>query len=147
VISRVPAATDAFLAALTAAGIKNWDGPTNTGDFAPAVYVGYDADPEGTFESVVMDQEWAALGARARREVFDIVCAIVVLSGDDITVPLRTAVFQLFGEVETVLRTDPSLGQPPPFVASAKPKQLFTEDTADGLQGRLVFHVHVETRI
>lgn len=145
--SRVPATIDALVAALTGAGVTTWDGAVVSGDFENAVYVGYDGDPDGDFKTVVMDQEWAGLGARARTETFDIICCAYVLSGAADTKSVRDTVYGLLATAETTLRANPSLGQASTFVAAIKPQELFTWPTTGGVQGRLVFHVHVQTRI
>lgn len=145
--SRVPATIDALVAALVTAGITTWDGPVVTGDFENAVYIGYDGDPDGQFETVVMDQEWAGLGAKARSEVFDIICCAYVLNGAADTKSVRDTVYGLLATVETTLRNNPTIGQAPMFLGAIKPQTLFTWSTADGVQGRLVFHINVKTRI
>jgi hypothetical protein len=145
--SSVPATIDALVAALTAAGVTAWDGPVITGDFENAVYVGYDGDPDGEFLAVEMDQEWAGIGNKARSETFDIICCAYVLSGPPETKACRDTAYGLMATVETVLRADPSIAQAPYFVAAIKPKSFFPWPTSDGMQGRLVFHIHVQTRI
>lgn len=145
--SRVPDTINALVAALVTTGVTTWDGPVVTGDFDSAVFVGYDGDPEGDFTTVLMDQQWAGLGNRSRTEVFDIVCAAVVLLGNEDVRSAREATFALLATVETAVRNAPTLGQAPTFVAQMKPMQLLTEPTTSGFQARLVFHVHVETRI
>jgi hypothetical protein len=142
--SRIPAAVDALIASFTAAGLKVWDGPVVTDDFAPAVFVGYDGNPDGTFEAVTGTQDWAALGAKRRSETFSVICAAVALSGGTATKPGRDAVYALLDIVGTTLRADPSLGLgTPPFVAELKPVALFTEPTSNGLQCRWVFTIDI----
>lgn len=148
--SRVPATIDALVAGFTAAGLKTWDGPVLTGDFADSVYVGYDGDPEGDYEAATMDQQWAGLGAKARTETFDIICAVVVLIGDDgpqIVKMARDTAYSMLATAETVLRADPSLAQIPMFVAEIRPMAIYIEPGPQGDQARLVFHIHVQTRI
>lgn len=145
--SRVPATIDAFVAALTVAGILAWDGPVVTEDFQSAIFVGYDGNPDGDFQSVLMAQQWAGLGNRARSESFDLICAAVVLLGNEVVKPARDATYALVATAETVLRGDPTIGQAPMFVAQFMPQALYIEPTTSGFQARLVFHVHIETRI
>jgi hypothetical protein len=71
----------------------------------------------------------------------------VVLLGDDAVKPARDAVYALVATAETVLRNDPTIGQLPMFVAQFRPQALYIEPTTSGFQARLVFHVHVDTRI
>lgn len=146
--SRIPATIDALVAAFTAAGLKTWDGPFVTGDYAPAVHVGYDGDPEGEFQAVEPDQEWAGLGAKARDEEFDVICCVTLSSGDSDVRTARVAAFAILATVETTLRANPSLGQSPPFVAAFKPGAVHIQpDENVGFSLRAVFNVHVKTRI
>lgn len=145
--SRVPATLDALTALWTSAGAKTWDGPLVTGDFADSIFVGYDGDPEGDFATVEVDSEWAGIGARARDEEFDVVCAVVALVGENDTKLARDNAYVLLKLAADALRADPSLGQVPPFVASLKGGPVFTEPTESGYQVRIVFRVHVKTRI
>ncbi len=145
--TRVPATIDALVALGTAAGATTWDGPVVTGDYNTALFIGYDGDPDGDFLAAEADQEWAGLGAKARDEEFDIICAAVATIGDSVKIA-RDAVFAMVALLESALRTDPALGQtPPPFTAGFKPGNLFVEPTAAGFQARLVFMVHVKTRV
>lgn len=144
--TRVPDAIDALVQAFTAAGLKVWDGPVISGDFASAVFVGYDANPDGEFQAVIdHSQTWAGLGQRARKESFAIVCALVVLIGNEDTMSsARHAAYAMLTTVGDVIRVDPSLGQPPPFVASLRPNELYTEPTEHGMQVRIPFFIDVE---
>lgn len=143
--SHIPAAIDAIVAKLIAAGLKVWDGPVITGDFSPAVFIGYDGNPEGDFRSVVGTQDWAGLGAKRRSENFSIVGAAVALTGENTTKTGRDAVYALLDVVGVTLRADPSLGLTElPLVAGLKPAELYTEPTENGLQCRWVFAVDVE---
>lgn len=146
--SRVPPTIDALVALFTDAGLKTWDGPLVTGDYEPAVHVGYDGDPEGDFKAVEADQEWIGLGAKRREEEFDVICCATALVGDSEVKLARDAVFAMTATVESALRADPSLGQvPTPYVAEYRPGDLFIEDTPAGYQARARFNVHVKTRI
>lgn len=145
--SRVPATIDALAASWTAAGLKTWDGAVVTGDYTDAVYLGYDGDPQGDFLTVEPDQNWAGIGAKKRDEEFAIICAAVALLGGGTTKTARDTVFAMLATVENELRADPSLGQPPPFVAEYKGGPIFTEPGPDGYQVRAVFSVHVKTRV
>lgn len=145
--SRLPATIDALVTTFTAAGIKTWDGAFVTGDYTDAVFVGYDGDPDGDYQTADMNQDWAGIGAKKRDEEFDVICAAVAKSGSTSIKTARDAAIALFSLVENTLRADPSLGFSPPYVAEVKPTGLFTEPTSDGLQARLVFTVHVKTRI
>jgi hypothetical protein len=145
--SRVPATIDALVALFTAAGLTTWDGPLVTGDYQPAIHVGYDGDPEGDFKAVDADQEWAGIGAKSRDEEFDVICCAITVSGNSDIRSAREAAFAMLAVVENALRVNPSLGQAPPFVAAYRPAAVHTEPTAAGWSVRAVFNVHVKTRI
>lgn len=149
--SRAPGALDALVAAVTA-GLPNnpvWDGPQPSGDYRDAVYLGYDGDPVGEHRAMRSTAGWAGIGAKKRTEHTDIVCAVVALSGDGVPKAARDAAYALLGAVESVLCADPSLGQvPTPFVASiAEHDLLWDWLEMGGLQARITFTVHIETRI
>lgn len=141
--SRVPATLTA-LATLWSAH----NGPFVTGDFSDCLYVGYDGDPDGDFQAVDFDSEWAGLGAKARDEEFDVICASVALVGEDGGAAL--ALENAYDQLETaaaLLRADPSLGLSPPYTAAIKGGAVFNVPSPDGHQVRIVFRVHVKTRI
>lgn len=144
--SPVPSTIDAIVSAFQAAGLTVWDGPVVTGDFSDAVFVGYDANPDAEFQAVTAHvQEWAGLGAKRRKETFTVVCAVVVLLGTGETVKVaRDKAYSLLETVGATLRTDPSVGQPPPFVTNLRPNDLFTEPTDQGWQVRIPFYIDVD---
>ncbi|MGH3672194.1 MAG: hypothetical protein ACRDSH_16430 [Pseudonocardiaceae bacterium] len=149
--SRAPAAVDALVAAVTA-GLPNspvWDGPVPSGDYRDGVFIGYDGDPLGERESLASTQDWAGIGAKKRTETIDILCAVVAVDGDGVPKKARDAAYALLAAVENVLRADPSLAQTPtPFIAAVTTPRLLWDwlETA-GLQARITFTVHIETRI
>jgi len=119
-----------------------------TADYRDGIFIGYDGNPVGEQESITITSEWAGLGAKKRTEHFDILCSILAVSGDGKGKDARDRAFNLLAIVETTLRTDPSLAQTPtPFVASVMSPHLLFEWIADlGLQARLTFFIHIETR-
>lgn len=147
--SRYPQTVDRVVHLLRTAGLQVWDGPIMTGDRGDAVFVGYDAVPDGEFRSAEMNQQWAeAVGARRRDETFDIQCAALASVGENDPKLGRDRAFALLAVVETTLRADPSLGiTPTPFVAEFAPTAVFTEPDGAGLQVRVPFLIRVSTRI
>jgi len=155
--SRVPATFDALVSTLqaaVAADVAVWDGPIVTGDYRNAVYIGYDGAPESEFKASDTDQAWAAIGQRKRNEEIHIVGAVVVLFGG--TAPswkaTRDAAFSILQSIGQSLRADPSLGQNSPsyvdtFVAELWPGEYFQEPCPAGNQARIVFTIHVKTRV
>lgn len=147
--SRVPATIDALVTSWTTAGALVWDGPVVTGNYSDCIHVGYDGDPDGAFQTADFDSEWAGLGAKARDEEFDILCAVVALVGDEAggTKLARDTAYGLLKKAADALRANPSLGLSLPFVAALKGGPVFTEPGPQGYQVRIVFRVHVMTRI
>jgi len=149
--TRLPAAIDAVVTALTAAGLTVWDGPVITGDYAVAcVYVGYDGDPSYEEERASSTQQtWAGLGAKRRDETNEIVCAAVTITGNDAPSwkAARDSVYALVETVGQTLRADPSLGLSAPSVAELWPGDYFQEAGPAGYQARVVFSINHKTRV
>lgn len=152
--SRAPATIAALSGLITPslpAAVNLYRGPVVTGDPTDAIFLGYDGDPGGWFETVINHtQTWAGIGNRAREEIFDVVCSAVVLNNDIAAAQIKA--YDMMGTVEDVVRADPSLGLGPPTVSAMfrseiNAPKLFTEPTDTGIQTRLVFHVHVTCRI
>lgn len=149
--SRAPAAVDALVAAWVPAFPNNpvYDGPVLTEDFRDALFVGYDGDPSGEHEALASTSKWAGIGAHKRDESIVVVCSAVALSGDGIPKDARDRAYAIYNTAEAVLRSNPSLTQTPtPFVAEIVSTQLLWDwlETS-GLQARITFTVHIETRI
>ena len=127
------------------------DGPFITGDDPEtAVYVGYDGDEDGDYNATEnWSQEWAGLGAQRKNESFDITCCVISWSGEVAVAARRQAALAVLGAVESTLRAavNIGLGLPSPTVASWSSGQLFQEQGSNGLQARIPFRVHIETRV
>lgn len=145
--SRVPLAIDAIVTVLTAAGLKVWDGPVITDDYADAVYIGYDGDPEGEQRAAAVEQKWSGLGQRKRDEDSQIIGAVVVSTGDAGWKAARDKAYTMLGVVGQSLRADPSLGLSSPSIAELWPAGYYQEAGPSGLQARLVFAIHHQTRV
>jgi len=150
--SRVPELIDAVVAALQASadlgGVRIVDGPLVTDSAASDwVFVGYDGDPDGEFATTSTTQQWAGLGAHAKNEDILLTCAILVRRGSTDVKPCRSRVFQIFAAVEAAVRADPALGLPPPTVCSISETSFHTEQTTNGVQGRMPFTLACSTRI
>ncbi|WP_406168885.1 hypothetical protein [Streptomyces sp. NBC_00996] len=142
--SRVPQLIDNFLAALNAAaglaGVKVVDGPEVSDTAATEfVVVGFDGDSEGEYEAASTTQAWAGIGAKKKNEDIQITCAVLVRKGSPAVKGLRDRVFEIFAEVEAVVRADPALGLPPPSVCAVTDTSFRTPQTSNGLEGRLLF--------
>jgi hypothetical protein len=150
--SRVPELIDALLAALRASagltGVQVVDGPLVTDSAASEwVFVGYDGDPEGEFSTASTSQQWAGLGAKAKNEDILLSCAVLVRRGSTDVRACRIRTFEIFAAVEAVVRADPALGLLPPTVCAISETSFHTEQTANGVQGRMPFTLSCSTRI
>lgn len=145
--SRAPATITALVAAVGAVIEHTVDGPMVSSDFTDAVFIGYDGNPRGDMLAVEETQEWAGLGQRRRGQDFAVICAATALSGEKNPSDARGRAYALLAQVEQVLRDNPALGFSPPFRAEIESGDLFIDQLTNGIQARLVFRVHVVTRI
>lgn len=119
-----------------------------------AVFVGWDASPDGEFQSADVQQQWAgSLGAKRRDETIDVVCALVAGYGAaDSWKPARDLGMAIQQDIETKLRQNVSLGLDPTATrqylnAEFKPISAYQEPYSEtGFWFRLVFTVSVQTR-
>lgn len=150
--SRVPDLIDNLIAALKASaglsGVQVVDGPLVSDTAASEyVFVGYDGDPEGEFATAGTSQQWAGLGAKAKNEDITLTCAVLVQRGSVDVKACRVRAFEIFAQVEAVVRADPALGLPPPTVCSISETSFHTEQTDRGVRGRMPFTLSCTTRI
>lgn len=133
------------------ADVGVFDGPYVTGDPGDAIHVGYDGDPDGELEAVVVQSNWAgSLGAKKRDEQITIICSVVVTQGEsdpDAAQVASDRAYALLAEVEAEILADPSLGLGAPSVAGVSSHTLHLEPTEPaGIQARLMFLVSVNAR-
>lgn len=151
--SRVPATLTALASIATTAvagltpKVQVYRGPFVTGDPTDGLFIGYDGDPKGDFRSVRVDTDWAGLGAKSRDERFEVDCAITHISGNADVKASTDRVYAIHTAFEDELRSDPSLGQAPVFVAESAGGDMWTMPHPSGLMVRLYFRVRVRTRI
>lgn len=149
----------AALAASAHPEVNVFLGPVYSGDPDDAVFVGYDGNPDGEFETVTHRQGWVGAGARARDEEFDVHCCILNVSGvgdPEALTAATTRLYSVFQVLALAVHSDRgSLGlgpgsahNAPVFQASV---QSFTSylPTVEGggVQPRVSFDVHVRTRV
>jgi hypothetical protein len=146
--SRFGAVVDALVTLVDATSVAHtFDGPPNTADtLAEYAIVGGTDDPDD--DAGEIDQTWAGIGAGAKQETGEVVCAVLVGTGDDVVKTARDRALVLFGEVETALRADKTLGGVITSgwceMASGKPRQ---RRNTNGLYVRIEFTVRYQTRI
>lgn len=156
VASRLPATLlrlhEVWAAAFAADPTVNvWLGQVATGDPTDALWIGWDGDLDGNDQMAAARSAWAGLGARRRNEELRIVSVITALQGLGSDAggveAVITRVYGLLDTAEAALRTDPSLGQGPPYVAAVSGTDLHLHPQADqGLLARLVITVTVASR-
>ena len=160
--SRVGTVIDALVAACKLNAtfvdpVRVYDGPVDTLDvmFNQAVFIGFDGNWQGTFESAVDNARMRYLGNTSMQETIDLRCCSIAWSGDPTWQILRNQALAVLAGVETVIRTDPTLGidgstiaqvpavdsvyQLPPTTWGPEPY------TSAGAAVRIPFIVHVET--
>lgn len=129
--------------------VRVYDGPVVTGDteWTQAVYVGFDGNWQGTFESVLVNQRLEYLGNTTIKETLEVRCCAEAWSGDPAVQGVRNLALAMLAGVETVLRTDPTLGIDGSTTATVSVGSLYQQPFKDGLACRIPFVVHVETTI
>jgi len=108
--SRLGAVIDALVTTLDAGtAVAVYDGyPVLSSLPADFVVVGGAPDPDA--DAASLEQAWAGLGAKSRDETGEITCAVVAQSGGTVHKPSRDRVLVILGELETAIRSDPTLG-------------------------------------
>lgn len=146
--SRFGAVVDALVTLVDATSVTHvFDGPPNTAE-GPAEYVivGGTDDPDDDAGEIA--QEWNGLGAGTKQETGEVRCAVLVGTGDDVVKTARDRALVIFGEVETALRADKTLGGVIVSgwcsLAEGRPAQ---RRNANGLYARVVFTVTYQTKI
>jgi hypothetical protein len=149
--STVPALIDALVVEFTSTltGLRVSDGMGATDDPGDYLMVGVeDPDVDGFSSSADVTQEWANSNYTGRDESGDIKCAALSWNGDGDITAARTAVYASLGQVETVLRQNPSLSLPDVlwtgFGGSLQLNQI--QDGA-GAVAMVLFSIHFRARI
>ncbi len=160
--SRVGTVIDALVTELKASPVfadpvRVFDGPVITTDvmFNQAVFIGFDGNWQGTFESVLINQREPYLGPSTVEETLDIRCCADAWGGDPTWQTLRNQCLAVLAGVETVIRTDRSLGIDGSTIATqVSPGSMYQAPTttfgpepyaSSGSLVRIPFVVHVTT--
>ncbi len=160
--SRVGVVIDALVASLKLSAtfadpVRVFDGPVITTDvmFNQAVFVGFEGDWQGSFEACQIDQEEPYLGNSTVRETLELRCCADSWGGDPTWQTLRNSCLALLAGVETVIRTDRTLGidgtttvtQVAPGTLIQAPTTTFGPEpyASSGSLVRIPFIVHVTT--
>jgi hypothetical protein len=155
--SRIGVVTDALVTALKASPTfadpaRVYDGPQTAGDtmWTQAVYVGFDGEwANNIYAAVDLRQDLNYLGNTSMFEEFDIWCVAEAWAGDVNTKTARDQCLAMFAGVQTVLRTDPTLGVDGSTITGLTlAGQLRYEfDTSGNILARLPFQIHVVTTL
>lgn len=143
---QIVAVIDALVDAFDALTCPVFDGPPNTQERLPvAVIVGYDGvSEEGRVGGFA--QQYAHLGLAAQRdESGDVICAVWAQSGDADYATLRARVSDVVGQIQTLLRADPTLGLDWVARVELAGGDMYAGD-ADGNAVRLTFRLTYESR-
>jgi hypothetical protein len=121
-----------------------FDGPGN-GDqgWADAVFVGFDGDYAGSYEAANLIHTMT-FQVREYEEVV-ITGAIVSWSGDIVPKSCRDRAVALLAGLDSIIRTDPTLGLSQDVIANLDTGIMFQEPFADGHACRITFTVNVKT--
>lgn len=143
-MSRIPDLIDALVGALRAdaalADVTVTDGPEVT-DTAAAdwLVVGFDGNPDGTFEAATAVGGWASLYTD-REEQIQLTVTAVAVRGDTDVRAARQRVYEIARPLEQLLALDPAVGLPSVEMA-IESSQLVQEQTAQGVRARLLLMV------
>lgn len=146
--SRFGAVVDALIVSIgTATGATVLDGPSNqTLTVDEYVVVGGTDDPDD--DAGEIEQEWNGLGASAKQETGEVTCAVLVGTGGDVVKTARDRALVLFGQIETAVRADKTLGGVITSgwceMRSGRPSQ---RRNTNGLYARIVFTITYQSRI
>ena len=129
--------------------MRVYDGPDRTAENeVDVVFVGFDGDwVSGTFESASINQSWPYLGNTSRLEDVSVPCCVESWTGDMTPKTARDRAVVLLAGVETVLRTDPTLGIDGSTVAVLTVGIPYQEPSGSGYLCRIVFTVDVKTTL
>jgi hypothetical protein len=145
--SKFGAVTDALVTVVGTAGTTTYDGPPLTGD-TPSDYVIVGGTDNPDDDAGEFTQDWNGLGARAKVETGQVICALLVGTGDDTVKTARDRALVILGLIENAVRSDPSLGGVLASgwcqLLSGKPSQRRNQA---GLYARIEFVIAYQTHI
>lgn len=165
VTSRAGLMIDTIVAKLQASAVfadpvQVYDGPAAGGGttWMQAVFIGFDGNwhvdgrgdvaPGTQYSGVLINQERPYIGNTTAREQLEIPCCAEAWSGDPLLKTTRDQALAMLGGVETVLRTDPTLGIDGSTDATLTVGDLFYEyDAAGNVNMHIPFTIHVTTQL
>jgi len=155
--SRIGTVCDALVAALKASPtfadpVRVYDGPVTAADtmWTQAVYVGFDGEWQNNqYDAVDLRQSLNYLGNTSMFEEFDIWCVAEAWAGDTTTKTARDQTLAMFAGVQTVIRTDPTLGVDGSTITGLQMvgQLRYEYDSSGNILARLPFQIHVVTTL
>jgi hypothetical protein len=123
-----------------------YDGPSVTSEsVTDFVVIGGTEDPDD--EPLSSDQAWNGLGKLGKVETGEVVCAVLVGSGDEDVKVARDRALVILGEIETAVRLDPTLdGVLSGGWAQVSGGRLVQRLNTQGLYVRITFTVSYQTK-
>jgi hypothetical protein len=163
VTTRAGVVIDALVAALKAVltdPVQIYDGPvTGAGTtWTQAVFIGFDGNwqsnargqiaPNAQYNAVLIDQERPYIGNTTVHEQLEIPGCAEAWSGDPTCKTVRDQCLTMRAAVETVIRTDPTLGIDGSTIATVTVGNLDYEfDEGGNINAHIPFTVHVQTTL
>lgn len=83
-----------------------------------------------------IDTQWAAIGARHRKETYDVTVIINCIGAGFDAETVETRVLAAVDALETALRADPTLGGFAAQGCALRPKKFSSQPTNDGFEGQ-----------
>lgn len=147
-MSKIPAVIDALVSALQGApglsDVEVMDGPVMSDGTAPDwVCVGFDGDPNGSFESATAEAAYNDLYT-TRAEQITVPCSVVVSRGDTDVSEARTRAFTIYDAVAAVFATNPGIAGPQ-TQSAVESTRLNQVQTSEGIEVRLALAVVCNT--
>ena len=139
--------------------VRVYDGPVAATDtmWTQAVFVGFDGDwhttpagdsTGGPYEVMLGNQELTYVGNTSNREELEIHCCAAIWTGEPDLQPALESAFNLFGAVQQIVRSDPTLGIDGSTIATVQTfTAVYDYDTAGNVGAAVRFTVHVLTTL
>ena len=124
-------------------GLALIHGPSITGEKPPALFAGYDGDPDSDFEAITTDRGPVSMDSQFTERV-TVRNGLWVWNGDGDAAALEVAAYALFNAVTDLVDADPTLGLT--NVDAHIPGSRYTPRPSgdSGLEGLLQFDVIAE---
>jgi len=123
------------------------DGPATVNTSKDVIWIGYDADPDGSGDAASSDQGWKGAASRARDETVNVFGAVFVSFGSTGVKAARDRAYVLLALVEDTVHGLPDLGLNPPTSGGVSSHRLIYRQAESGIQACILFTLTVQTRL